>query len=206
MSHAPPIAAPLGNVTTARLDLRRFVAADVDELATVFAEREVWEFPFKRPFSHDETAQFVQRQIQAWDRYQFGLWIVRTAADGRVIGYAGLSVPTFAPEILPAVEVGWRLSPTAWGRGYATEAATAALDQAFSTLALASVCSLPQTDNDASWRVAERLGMTYVRDIELPPTDQRDGVTARFYEVSAPHWRLRGFEPRPSDLPGPLPS
>jgi RimJ/RimL family protein N-acetyltransferase len=175
-------------VTTARLDLRRFVDTDLDELADVFAHREVWEFPFGRAFSRDETAAFLERQMREWEELQFGLWVVRTSHDHCMIGYAGLSVPAFLPEILPAVEVGWRLRPAAWGHGYATEAATAALDEAFSTLRLESVCSLPQVDNDPSWRVAERLGMKLVRDIDLPATDRRGGVTARLYEISRQDW------------------
>jgi RimJ/RimL family protein N-acetyltransferase len=129
--------------------------------------------------------------MREWAELNFGLWIVRTRTDDRVIGYAGLSVPTFLPEILPAVEVGWRLSPSAWGRGYATEAATAALDEAFSTLGLESVCSLPQSDNEASWRVCERLGLTKVREVALPATDRRSGVTALLYETSRDEWRTR---------------
>jgi RimJ/RimL family protein N-acetyltransferase len=130
--------------------------------------------------------------MQEWEDLQFGLWIVRTRTDDRVIGYAGLSVPSFLPEILPAVEVGWRLSPTAWGSGYATEAAVAALDQAFTTLELDVVCSLPQTDNEASWRVAERLGMNLVREVALPATDRRSGVSARLYEIERQDWRPPG--------------
>jgi RimJ/RimL family protein N-acetyltransferase len=188
---APPIAAPLGDVQTARLDLRRFERGDLDELAAVFAHPEVWRFPYGRAFSREETESFIDRQIEAWDDVGFGCWVARTTHDGRVVGYVGLSVPTFLPEVLPAVEVGWRLAPSAWGHGYAAEGATAALDEAFSTLGLAQVCSIPQADNPASVRVAERLGMELVREVGLPANERRGGVTALLYEITSEVWRRR---------------
>jgi RimJ/RimL family protein N-acetyltransferase len=166
--HAPPVAAPLPNVATNRLLLGRFEESDLDELALVFAEPEVWRYPYGRWFTRDETARFLSLQIEEWDTVSFGCWVARTIADQRIIGYVGLSVPTFLPEILPAVEVGWRFSPLVWGRGYATEGATAALDQAFSTLQLDRVCSVPQADNPPSARVGERLGMTLSREVKIP--------------------------------------
>jgi RimJ/RimL family protein N-acetyltransferase len=107
-------------------------------------------------------------QIREWDECGFGNWAARTRAEGRIIGYVGLSVPTFLPDILPAVEAGWRFTPSAWGQGYATEGATAALDDAFGTLGLDRVCSVPQADNPPSARVAERLGMSLVRQVTIP--------------------------------------
>ena len=96
---APPIARPLGDVTTARLALRRFSADDLDELAEVFAQPEVWEFPFGRGFTRDETARFLDRQLQEWEECGFGCWIGIERTSGRVIGFVGLSVPTFFPDM-----------------------------------------------------------------------------------------------------------
>lgn len=191
----PPIERPLGPVTTERLDLQRFTAEDLDELATVFARPEVWRFPYGRGFTYAETASFLERQIQGWAETGFGCWLARERRSGRVIGYVGLSVPTFFPEILPAVEVGWRLDPDVWGRGYATEGATAALDEAFATLGLGEVCSLPQADNQASVRVARRLGLRCDRQVDLPATDRRGSVIASVFTITAAQWRARVDSP-----------
>ena len=185
----PPIAAPLGDVKTSRLDLRRFHREDLDELVAVFAHPEVWHFPFGRAFDRTETQAFLERQIDHWAQCGFGCWVARDRATDRIIGYVGLSVPTFLPEILPAVEVGWRFAPTAWGNGYATEGATAALDEAFTTLDLDIVCSLPQSDNPRSCRVAERLGMRRVEERVVPANEQRGEVTAVVYEIDRAGWR-----------------
>ena len=116
-------------------------------------------------------------------------------ASARTIGFVGLSGPRFMPEILAAVEVGWRLDPDAWGRGYATEAATAALDGAFGVLELDEVCSIPQVGNDPSVRVAEGLGMRRVRDATLAATDLRAAVQAHVYAIGAGEWRARRARP-----------
>jgi RimJ/RimL family protein N-acetyltransferase len=188
---APPILAPLGDVSTDRLTLRRFQPGDLDELCGVFAQPEVWRFPLGRSFTCDETESFLRTQMDHWSSWGFGLWVVRLRADDRVIGYVGLSVPTFLPEILPAVEVGWRLEPAAWGNGYATEGATAALDEAFGTLGLDRVCCIPQRDNLASVRVAERLGLQLVREVDIPANPRRGAVRALLYEIDQ-----RGWPPR----------
>jgi len=184
----PPIAAPLGDVTTERLILCRFDSDVLDELAVVFEQREVWEFPYGRGMTRAETATFLNAQIRHWDDFGFGCWMARERQDERLIGYVGLSIPTFLPEILPAVEVGWRLAPSSWGRGYATEGATAALDEAFSTLDLGSVCSLPQADNPRSVRVAERLNMRLVREVSVSANEKRAEVVVSHYEISRGEW------------------
>jgi RimJ/RimL family protein N-acetyltransferase len=174
-----------GAVRTDRLDLRPFQESDVDGLAAVFAKPEVWHFPYGRGLDRRETAEFIQRQRREWDTAGFGLWVARLRASGEVIGFVGLSVPTFLPEILPAVEVGWRFDPTCWGQGLATEGARAALREGFGVLGLAEICSLPQSVNPASWRVCERLGMRFVREVVCPATDRRGPVDARLYVATA---------------------
>lgn len=184
----PPIAAPLGDVETERLRLRRFAPDDLDPLARVFAKPEVWQFPYGRAFSREETAAFLKTQIAEWESCGFGLWIAIDRKDEQVVGYVGLAVPRFLPDVLPAVEVGWRFAPEVWGRGFATEGARAALREAFETLRLEEVCSLPQTTNPKSYAVCERLGMRYDRDVAIPPRERHGPITARAYWITAAAW------------------
>jgi RimJ/RimL family protein N-acetyltransferase len=190
----PPIATPLGDTTTERLELRRFDADDLDRLALVFAQREVWQYPYGRGFTRSETEEFLQRQIEEWRAVGFGCWVAIERSTQRLIGYVGISVPTFLPEVLPAVEVGWRLDPSVWGKGYATEGATAALDEAFGVLGLQEVCSIPQADNPASVRVAERLGMRLDRTVTIPANDRRGELEALLFVITGAEWHAR---PRP---------
>jgi RimJ/RimL family protein N-acetyltransferase len=76
-----------------------------------------------------------------------------------LIGAIGLSRVRELP-FAPAVEIGWRLAPAYWGRGYATEAARAVLDDGFGRLGLAEIVAFTVPANRRSWRVMERLGMT----------------------------------------------
>lgn len=184
----PTGAERFGSVDTERLTLRAMRAADLDALATVFAEPEVWQFPYGRAFTRDETAAFLGAQMAHWNDYGFGLWLATLRATGDVIGYVGLAVPTFLPEILPAVEVGWRFHPAHWGHGYATEGARAALREGFTTLGFGEICSLPQSINPPSSNVCERLGMRFDRAIECPATDRRGPVTAHMYVMTRREW------------------
>lgn len=185
---APPIAAPLGSVTTERLELRPFADTDLDGLAAVFAKPEVWQYPYGRGFTRAETKTFLRREIDRWAEHGFGLWLALTRETSLVIGYVGISVPTFLPEILPAVEVGWRLDPDFWGQGLATEAARAALREGFTTMGLGEITSIPQVDNLASRRVCERLGMRLDRTVTIPANEFRGGVEAAIYRMTKAEW------------------
>lgn len=182
------IVGPLEDVDTARLRLRRFQSDDLETLAAVFAKPEVWKFPYGRGLSRSETEAFLNAQIRSWDSNRFGCWLAIERQTGRTIGYLGLSVPTFLPEVLPAVEVGWRLDPDVWGRGYATEGATAALQQGFDRLGLPEICSIPQAGNPASSRVCERLGMKWERTVQIPANEKRGPLQAEFFVITRDQW------------------
>lgn len=139
------------------------------------------------------TAGFVARAIDHWQRFGFGLWTARRLADEAVVGYLGLSMPSFLPEVvaperMPAVEVGWRLHPGQWGKGLASEGARAALREAFLTLQLTEVCSAPQDINLASVRVAERIGMHRECTAPLAATDTRAAVQIDLYWITRQQW------------------
>lgn len=188
-SPVPKLAAPLGNVDTSRLRLERFDSKHKSLLRPVFAKQEVWHFPYGRGFDAAETDAFVDRQIAEWEKYGLGCWVATEKANGRTIGYCGLSVPHFLPNHLPAVEVGWRLDPDAWGNGFATEAASAALDEALGTLGLDKVCSAPQAVNSASYAVCERLGMTNTGIVEASGNAKRGPVDVLLYWITNDEWK-----------------
>jgi RimJ/RimL family protein N-acetyltransferase len=97
-------------------------------------------------------------------------------------------VPMFSHELLPAVTVGWRFAPTTWRRGYATEAATAVLDQALTTMELDRVGCVTNAENRRSIRVAERLGMRVITETSVPSDDGTRQVTALLLQVDRNDW------------------
>ncbi|HLI74446.1 MAG TPA: GNAT family N-acetyltransferase, partial [Acidimicrobiales bacterium] len=86
--------------------------------------------------------------------------------------------------------------PTAWGHGYATEGATAALDEGFTALGLERVCSVPQSDNPPSARVAERLGMKLMREVIIPADERRSELRGLLYEIDRRDWLARTRKPK----------
>ena len=191
VSPCPQLAAPLADVTTERLHLRRFLPGDADLLAPAFAKAGFWQFPYGRGFSPAETEAFVAAQIAEWDAYGLGCWVAIDRASGRAAGYVGISVPHFLPDVLPAVEVGWRFDPDFWGLGLASEGAAAALDQAFGPLGLERVCSAPQSENPRSVKVCERLGMVFAQVAIAQGNDKRGPVEISLYWITREQWAAR---------------
>jgi RimJ/RimL family protein N-acetyltransferase len=147
-------------LTTPRLVLRPFTPDDLDELAVIHAEESFWWYPLRAAMSKEETGEFLQRVLARYDSDGFGIEALVDRAGGTMIGWAGLAVPHFLPEVLPAVEVGWRLAGPWRGRGLATEAGAAALAFGFTTGGLERIVSIYEPANAASGRVMTRLGFT----------------------------------------------
>ncbi|HEV2685845.1 MAG TPA: GNAT family N-acetyltransferase [Actinomycetota bacterium] len=176
-------------IETERLLLRRFTMDDLDDLAAIFAKPEVFWYPAKRGYSREETAEMLQKRfIDRWDEQDFGLFAVIRRSDERLLGYTGLAIPYFLPEVLPAVELGYRYDPDAWGRGYATEASASSLDYGFDTVGLDRIIAIYHPENVRSGDVMRRLGMKVERDTVHPT----DGDPLRVYEIFRDEWRARG--------------
>lgn len=160
---------------TERLLLRRWREEDREPFAALNADPAVMEF-FPAPLSRRESDALLERIELGFERHGFGLWALELRESGEFIGFTGLAVPPFEAHFTPAVEVGWRLARSAWGRGYATEAARAALAQGFGPAGLEEIVSMTTVRNRRSRAVMERLGMTRdpADDFEfptLPPGD-----------------------------------
>jgi RimJ/RimL family protein N-acetyltransferase len=110
-----------------------------------------------------ESDAMVERYGEELDREGWGLWAVGVAGAAPFVGMVGLHRMNMALPCAPAVEVGWRLHPAAWGHGYATEAASASLRYGFDQGGLAEIVAITTTLNTRSQAVMERLGM--VRDV-----------------------------------------
>jgi RimJ/RimL family protein N-acetyltransferase len=145
-------------IRTDRLYLRRWVPGDRAPFAAINADPRVMEH-FPSVLSRDDSDALAARIEAHFDRYGFGLWAVEIPGIAPFAGFAGLSVPEFEAHFTPCVEIGWRLGAEHWRRGYATEAARAALAFGFETLGLEEIVSFTVSDNLRSRRVMERIGM-----------------------------------------------
>ncbi|MFG2248086.1 GNAT family N-acetyltransferase [Spirillospora sp. NPDC048823] len=144
---------------TSRLVLRRWEDGDREPFAALNADPEVMEH-FPAPLTRRESDALIDRIETRFDEEGFGLWALEVAGTGRFIGMTGLAVVRFQAHFVPAVEIGWRLARSAWGRGYAAEAARRALRAAFDDFHLDEVVSFTSTTNLRSQAVMTRIGMT----------------------------------------------
>lgn len=112
--------------------------------------------------------------MDAFRRRGFCRWAIETR-DGDFLGYAGVMPPRDDHPLYPHCEVGWRLKRDAWGHGYATEAARAALDDVFTCIGLTEVVSFTAADNLRSQAVMARLNLTRDPSRDFTLHDERMG-------------------------------
>jgi RimJ/RimL family protein N-acetyltransferase len=149
---------------TERLVLRMFQESDTDAYAEMVADPEVMRFlGGGQPVPRAEAWRNMAMILGHWHLRGYGMWAVEEKAGGEMLGRVGC----WRPEGWPGLEVGWTLRRRFWGRGYATEAARAAIDYAFTTLGQTRVISLIAPENVNSIRVAERLGEKPVGEWEV---------------------------------------
>jgi RimJ/RimL family protein N-acetyltransferase len=167
---------------TDRLVMREFRESDTDAYAEMCADEEVMRYVSGRALKRDEAWRQMAVFLGHFSLRGYSFWAVDEKATGAFVGRVGC----WRPEGWPSFEVGWALARGYWGRGYATEAARAALDYAFERLGQARVVSLIHPENARSIRVAERIGERHEGEAEVI------GVRALVYGVERAEWgRLR---------------
>jgi RimJ/RimL family protein N-acetyltransferase len=144
---------------TRRLVLRQWRDEDRTPFAALNADPLVMEH-FPALMTRAQSDALVDRCFEQIQHEGYGLWAVEVTTSGEFIGFVGLAIPTWEAAFTPCTEIGWRLARSAWGQGYATEAANAALATAFATIGLTEVVSFTTTSNLRSQRVMRRIGMT----------------------------------------------
>ncbi len=148
-------------LSTPRLLLRRWRVSDREPFAALNSDPEVMEH-FPNRLTPAQSDDLVDRIEAGFERRGFGLWALETRPGGEFIGFTGLAAVPFEAHFTPAVEVGWRLARSAWGQGYASEAARASLAFGFDEVGLSEIVSFAVPGNARSLAVMERIGM--VRD------------------------------------------
>lgn len=157
-------------IAVERIETERMVAERLrpehhDELAVLLGDprvaRTLW--PGQDPPSVALLLHSLSDKIDHWDRYGFGLWLLRDRVTGAVVGRGGLQHTRVSGE--EEVEAGWAIVPERWGEGLATELARACLALGFDTLDLPGIIALALPTNVASRRVMEKVGFGYEREV-----------------------------------------
>ncbi|GAC1305616.1 MAG: GNAT family N-acetyltransferase [Ktedonobacteraceae bacterium] len=162
-------------IETARLHLRRPTMADAVTL------RELWRNEQVRQFLGGVVSQeVIDGKIasieQHWNEHGFGQWAVFEKETGRIVGLCGLH------RSEEGIELSYMFFPAFWGRGLATEAASASLNHGFRTLAFERIVAITQEVNYSSYRLLEKVGMHHTHTL------WRFEAAQRFYELARVEW------------------
>lgn len=173
-------------LATARLRLRPWRESDLEPFAALNADPAVMQH-FPSILTREDSDAMARRIMARIDAGGWGLWAVEVAGGEPFIGFTGLSVPSFEAHFTPCIEIGWRLARSAWGRGYATEAAHAALDFGFAGLGLGEIVAFTAASNRRSMAVMERLGMRRDGEFDHPRLAQSCPVRRHvLYRLASP--------------------
>ncbi len=179
---------------TDRLLLRAWQDEDLDPFAEMCADPEVMRY-FPEVLTREKSALLMSKCREKQQEDGFCMAPVEVKETGEFIGFVGLNRPAYVAPLPfdPCVEIGWRLKQSAWGRGYASEAAREWIRFGFETIGLEEIVAFTIPENLPSRRVMERIGMT--RDLDgdfLHPSLPAGHPFAPhvLYRLAKPDWNL----------------
>lgn len=177
------------DIETERLRLRQWCPADYEPFAMLNADSKVMEF-FPATLTQTESDAFAVRCQSLIAERGWGFWAVEIKSTREFIGFVGLHIPAAELPFSPCVEVGWRLAAQYWGRGYATEAARAALRIGFEQLRLSEIVSFTSIYNLRSRAVMEKLEMHEAETTFEHPHVPMDCILRKhcLYRLSREQW------------------
>jgi ribosomal-protein-alanine N-acetyltransferase len=156
---------------TSRLLLRDWEEKDFEPFCRLNADEEVMKY-FPKTLSTEETDRFYQTILAEFKECGFGLYAVEVKETKDFIGFIGFHRATFEADFTPCIEIGWRLKKEAWGKGYATEGASAYLRYGFHHLGFDEVYSFTADVNTPSKNVMRKIGMEFMATFPHPNVEK----------------------------------
>ena len=145
---------------TERLIIREMVQSDLDALCSILCDEEVMHAAYESAFTVEEAQSWLNRHQKRYEVFGFGLWAVVLKETNEMIGQCGLTWQKWKDKEL--LEIGYLFQKAHWYKGYASEAAVACREYAFSVLGADRIYSMIRDTHMASRKVAERNGMHVV--------------------------------------------
>lgn len=178
-------------ITTDRLIIRHWRDDDLDAFHLLNSDERVMRyFPFRR--SRTESAETIARFRKIVADEGLGWAAVTLRDNGEIVGLSGLANVHFEAKFTPSVEIGWRLLPDHWGKGYASEAARALVAHGFQDLGLTDIVAFAVPANSASFAVMNRIGMhpepEFDFDMPFPAGDYEHLRRHAFYRITRQQW------------------
>ena len=171
-------------LVTSRLKLRQWRETDGDDFAELHANDEV-SADLGGPFNRAKSDKKLARYIKAQTEQGYSRWVIEDKV-GNFLGYAGVMPVLGNHPLGPHNEIGWRLTRAAWGQGYASEAAAAALEDGFGRLGLAEILSYTAETNLRSQAVMKRIGLIRSPDRDFTAHYESYGVWSGLVWVARP--------------------
>ena len=140
--------------------------------------------------TRSESDAFIDHSEAFWNEHGYGRWAVEVPGEAECIGFVGIHTLSYMQKD----EIGWRIAQRYWGRGYATEAARAALDDGFDRVGLDEIVSVTVPANIRSRHVMERIGLRHdsSRDFEHPRFPSGHRLSRHvLYAMTREEWRSR---------------
>lgn len=154
-------------IETERLYLRDWIEADVPTFAKMNADEQVMEY-FLKPLSREESIDMLKIIKTEIASSGFGFFALERKEDGALLGMVGLHQVGFDVDFVPAVEIGWRLLPAYWGKGYTPEAALGSFQFAKEQLSMEEIVAFTALPNKKSQRVMQKIGMEFEKEFDHP--------------------------------------
>ena len=144
--------------TSKRLGFRQWTAKDRRVLEVINTDTEVMKH-FPKTLTKEENKALFERLKQHFSQRQYTYFATEILATQECIGFIGLAYQDYPTAFTPAVDIGWRLKKSAWGKGYATEGAQKCLAYGFQHIGLDEIISTCTVDNTKSEKVMKKIGM-----------------------------------------------
>ena len=171
-------------IETKRLRLREYTWEDFDALSDILCDAETMKY-YPAPYDEDGVRRWIRWSLDNYETFGFGLWAMERKDTGEFLGDCGLTLQIIDRKIRP--EVGYHVRRDRWGQGFATEAARACRDWAFTHTPFGTLYSYMNAENAASRAVAEKNGMTFRK--EYDDGDEHLAV----YSVTREEWTKRSI-------------
>lgn len=153
--------------TSKRLGFRNWEISDINYLFEINSNIEVMKY-FPSTISKEDCEKFIHRMQQQFIKNKFCYFAVDILETKQFIGFIGISEQTYEASFTPSTDIGWRLSPNFWGKGYATEGAKKCIEYGFNILGLNEIVSVAPIVNTPSITVMKKIGMTKKEEFKHP--------------------------------------
>lgn len=150
-----------------RLGFRNWTDDDLNDFTELNSDKDVMKH-FPKQLTKEETTTFIDQLKNHFIKNGYNYFVAEVLETKEFIGFIGLGFQDYKTDFTPAVDIGWRLKKSVWGKGYATEGAKRCLNFAFNELKLNKIISICTRDNIKSERVMQKIGMKKVGEFNHP--------------------------------------